>query len=79
MPSDFFTEVEKLAAGERGKPFRSHLGFHIVEVAEVRPTRVLPFEEARGEVVLALAKERRALIAERLADMLSNSSSARPN
>ncbi|PYJ09045.1 MAG: hypothetical protein DMF06_11195 [Verrucomicrobia bacterium] len=79
VPSDFFTEVEKLAAGERGKPFRSHLGFHIVEVAEVRPTRVLPFEEARGEVVLALAKERRALIAERLADMLSNSSSARPN
>lgn len=76
---DFFTEVEKLAAGGRSKPFRSHLGFHIVEVAEIRPARLLSFEEARAEVSLALANERRALIADRLADMLSTATYARPN
>jgi hypothetical protein len=71
MPSEFFAEVEKLAVGRRSNPFRSHLGFHIVELAEIRPARVLSFDEAQGEILLALANERRALIAERLADMLS--------
>ena len=79
MSADFFAKVEKLAAGQRSKPFRSHLGFHIVEVSEVRPARVLGFEEARGEIMLALANERRALIAKRLADMLSTATYARPD
>jgi hypothetical protein len=72
MAPEFFAEVVKLAAGGRSNPFRSHLGFHIVEVAEIRPARALSFDEARGEVSLALANERRALIAEHLADMLSS-------
>jgi foldase protein PrsA len=70
MPPEFFAEIEKLAAARRSDPFRSHLGFHIVEVAEIRPARVLGFDEVHGEVSLALANERRALLAERLADML---------
>lgn len=70
MPADFFSEVEKLTAGRRSNPFRSHLGFHIVEVAEIRPARVLGFDEVHGEISLALANERRALLARRLADML---------
>ena len=49
MAPEFFAEVEKLAAGRRSNPFRSHLGFHIVEVAEIRPARVLGFDEARAE------------------------------
>jgi peptidyl-prolyl cis-trans isomerase D len=79
MPSDFFTEVQKLTADGRSKPFRSHLGFHIVELAEIRPARVISFEEARAEVALTLANERRALIAERLADMLSAATYASSN
>jgi parvulin-like peptidyl-prolyl isomerase len=77
MPPDFFAEVEKLAVGQRSKPFRSHLGFHIVEVTDIRPARVLGFDEARGGILLALANERRALIAKRLADMLSTATYAR--
>lgn len=77
MATEFFAEVEKLAVGRRSKPFRSHLGFHIVEVAEIRPARALSFDEARGNILLALANERRALIAERLADMLSTATYAR--
>jgi parvulin-like peptidyl-prolyl isomerase len=77
MPPEFFAEVEKLAPSRRSNPFRSHLGFHIVEGVEVRPARELGFDEARGEISLALANERRALIAERLADMLSAATYAR--
>jgi hypothetical protein len=77
MPPEFFAEVEKLAVGQRSNPFRSHLGFHIVEVAEIRPARVLSFADARGEIWLALANERRALIAEHLADMLSTATYTR--
>ena len=79
MPPDFFKEVEKLAAGGRSKPFQSHLGFHVVEVAEIRAARLLRFEAAQAEVSLVLANERRALIAERLADMLSSATYARSN
>jgi len=79
MPPGFFMEVEKLAAGGRSKPFRSHLGFHVVEVAEIRPARLLGFDEARAEVSLILANERRALIAERLTDMLNTATYARAN
>jgi hypothetical protein len=77
MPPEFFAEIEKLAVGRRSNPFRSHLGFHIVEVAEIRPARVLSFDDARADILLAFANERRALIAERLADMLSTATYAR--
>lgn len=77
MPADFFSEVEKLAVGQRSKPFRSPLGFHIVEVTEIRPARVLGFDKARGDISFALANERRALLAKRLADMLSSATYAR--
>lgn len=77
IPPDFFAEVQKLTPGGRSKPFRSHLGFHVVEVTEIRPVRALSFEEARTEVALALANVRRVLIAERLADMLGAAAYAR--
>ena len=77
MPPEFFAQVEKLAVGQRSNPFRSHLGFHVVEVTEIKPARVLSFDEARGDLLPALANEKRALIAERLADMLSTATYAR--
>lgn len=77
IPPEFFAEIQKLTPGRRSNPFRSHLGFHIVEVAEIRPARMLSFNEARQEISLALANERRVLIAERLADMLSTATYAR--
>lgn len=77
MPPEFFAEVEKLAVSRRSNPFRSHLGFHIVEVTEIRPARVLSFDEARGDILLALANERRALITERLVNMLGTATCAR--
>jgi len=77
MPAKFLAEVEKLAAGQRSNPFRSHLGFHIFEVAEIRAARVLSFADVRKEISLALANERRALIIERLSGMLGTATSDR--
>jgi parvulin-like peptidyl-prolyl isomerase len=69
---EFFAEVEKLAAGQTSKPFRTHLGFHIVQVTEVKAARPMAFEEARGEIALALANQRRALLTARLAATLTS-------
>jgi parvulin-like peptidyl-prolyl isomerase len=71
MPPEFFAEVEKLRIGQTSKPFRSHLGFHIVQVTEIKPAWVPGFEETRREIYFALANARRALIAEELAETLS--------
>jgi foldase protein PrsA len=60
MPSEFVAEIKKLRVGETSKPFRSHLGFHIAQVTETRAAHLLVFEEARPEISVALANERRA-------------------
>ena len=79
VPPEFFAEVEKLRVNETSKPFRSHLGFHIVQLTETKPSRLLSFEEARSEISLTLANARRVLIATRLAENLTKSAYLRPN
>ncbi len=60
MPSEFLAELEKLHIGETSAPFRSHLGFHIVQLTDVRPARALTFEEAQPDISTELANEKRA-------------------
>ena len=79
MPPEFFAEVEKLQSGEISKPFRSHLGFHIVQLTETKPPRLVPFEEACGEISGALANERRVQITARLAGSLTKADYLRSN
>ena len=79
MPPEFFAEVQKLRVGETSKPFRSHLGFHIVQLTEMEPARLLPFEEARAEISLKLANDRCVLITARLAANLTKSACLHPN
>ena len=64
---NFSRKSKNFALGQRSKPFRSHLGFHIVQVTEIRPARLLSFDEARAEISLALANERRASLGEPIA------------
>lgn len=59
VPPEFIAEIQKLRAGEVSKPFRSHLGFHIAQLSDTKPARLIPFEEARPEIVVALANHRR--------------------
>lgn len=71
MPQDFMAEVKKLRPGETSKPFRTHLGFHIARITEVRNARPLTLEEARPEISLALSNQRRANFAHQIAAKLS--------
>jgi parvulin-like peptidyl-prolyl isomerase len=71
MPVEFMAEIKKLRVGETSKPFRSHLGFHIAQLAEIKPSRVLSFEEARGEIHFAIANEHRAAGVDRIAHEIS--------
>lgn len=74
VPPEFFAEVAKLSPGQMGKPFQSHLGFHIIHLTEMKPARVLDFEEARPEIVLAIANARRASIMEGISGRLAQRS-----
>ncbi|PYI90437.1 MAG: hypothetical protein DME97_17315 [Verrucomicrobia bacterium] len=72
-PPEFIAEIKKLRVGETSKPFRSHLGFHIAQVTEIRDARFLTFEEARSEISLALANKRRAHLITQFTGNLSRS------
>jgi hypothetical protein len=68
---EFFAEIQKLRAGQTSKPFRTHLGFHIVQMQETRAARLLSFEEARAEISLALENRTRRSKVDQLRDRLS--------
>ena len=70
MAPEFLAEIQKLRVGEISKPFRSHLGFHVAQVTDIKASRPLRFEEARPEIFAALANERRAVRAGQLAQAL---------
>jgi hypothetical protein len=71
VPPEFMAAITKLRVGETSKPFRSHLGFHIVRLTESRPARVLSFEEVRSEIFAALANKRRATSVARIGPEIS--------
>jgi parvulin-like peptidyl-prolyl isomerase len=79
MAPEFMAEIRKLPLGKVSKVFRTHLGFHIAQVTEIKAARQLTFEEARSEISLAIANERRALQAETIAQALSRADYLRPN
>jgi parvulin-like peptidyl-prolyl isomerase len=59
MPREFFLAVEKLPANSPPSFVQSHLGFHAVQVMEVRPPRLIPFSEALPEITAAIAAKKR--------------------
>jgi parvulin-like peptidyl-prolyl isomerase len=74
----FFAQIQKLHVGETSKLFRSQLGFHIAQVTDIKAAHLLGFEEARPEISLLFANERRALQADRLAQTLSRANKFQP-
>jgi parvulin-like peptidyl-prolyl isomerase len=73
MTPEFIAAIRKLSIGKRSKPFRSHLGFYIAQVTDIRAARLLSFEEVQAEISLAIGNERRAAQADTLARDLSRS------
>jgi foldase protein PrsA len=70
MPEEFIAEGEKLHRGETSAPIQSHLGFHIFQLTDTKPPRDMTFEEAKGEIALALANEKRAAAVAALQEQL---------
>lgn len=60
--------------GEVGPVVRSDFGFHIIQVTDIKPTTVRPFESVRGEIVEELRKQavgrRFAEVAEQFSNMV---------
>jgi hypothetical protein len=50
MPADFIAVVTKMSVGQTSPPFKTALGWHIVRLDEMRPSRLPVFEEVRGEI-----------------------------
>lgn len=71
MPPEFIDEIKKLHVGETSGPFRSHLGYHIVQLTEIKPEREMSYDEARPEITRSLANERRALAVAALRERLN--------
>jgi parvulin-like peptidyl-prolyl isomerase len=79
MPPDFVAAVVKMHVGEISSPVRTPLGFHIIQLTDLRPARQMVFEEARQEAVLALENEKRQSAVQSLvADLVRRAEFVRP-
>ena len=54
-----FAAAQQLRPGETSGPVQSRLGFHIIRLTESRPPRAFTFEEARPEISVLLANQKR--------------------
>lgn len=59
MPSDFSDQVFGLGVGEISEPFRTSLGWHIVEVTDRKAGSDLSFEALKPEILARIETERR--------------------
>lgn len=79
MPPDFVEAALKLHPGEISEPIRTRLGFHILKVIDVQPARQKTFDEARNDIAIDLANQKRASAVQRLiVDLGSQSDYLRP-
>jgi hypothetical protein len=68
---DFFAAVAKMRVGEISQPIRTRLGFHIIELTDLKPARQMSFEEVRTEIHSVLENEKRRAVLQNLAADLS--------
>ncbi len=71
VPPEFFAEIEKLQPGQMSAPFRSHLGFHIVQLIDAKAPDKLSLADAQPEIVNELTNEKRARAVAQLGERLS--------
>jgi parvulin-like peptidyl-prolyl isomerase len=72
MPPDFVEAAHKLRLGEISKPIRTRLGFHILKSIDVQAARQKTFDEARTDIAIELANQKRAAAVPRLIDSLAS-------
>ncbi len=59
VPAEFWSAIEMLRVNAPAALVQSHLGFHAVQVLEVRPPHPMTFEEAQPEIEQVLARNDR--------------------
>jgi parvulin-like peptidyl-prolyl isomerase len=72
MPPDFIAAIKKMRAGEGSPIVRTRIGFHIIQLLEVRGPRQVSFDEAEPGIRLKLENERRSQGCTEIAARLSN-------
>ena len=71
LPPEFITAIETLRLGQISAPIRTHLGFHIVQLTDVKPPHHLSFDEARAEIQRQLLNDKRATAVRHVAERLA--------
>ena len=71
MPADFWGAVKSMRPGDGPRLIQTQLGFHILEVTDIRVARNMSFDEARPEIVLVLQNQKRSLALTALIEDLS--------
>jgi hypothetical protein len=75
---EFVPAIEKLRVGQISAPVRTHLGFHIVQLTEVKPPRQMTFEEARPEIEARLMNDKRVAAVASVVEQLRVAEFMRP-
>ncbi len=71
MPTDFMEAVKKIRLGATSDVVRTKLGFHLIQVTDLKAARPMTFEEANSEIVLQLENVKRRVALEKLVAKLS--------
>ena len=79
MAAEFEEAVFDMQAGERSQPVRSPYGLHIIELLEIKPETVQPFEEVRASLVDQLLSEERSDLFYDQSEVLANLSFETPD
>ena len=79
MVGAFEDAVFALDKGAIGEPVRSEFGVHVVQVTDVKPSAVKPFEEVREEIVAELRAQEAGRRFAELAEQFSNTVYEQPD
>jgi parvulin-like peptidyl-prolyl isomerase len=71
MPADFMGAIGSMHVGEISGVVRTTLGFHILQLTDMKPKRLMSYDEARPEVATRLGNARRHRAIENVAAELS--------
>lgn len=71
MPDDLLDPIRNMRLGEASRIVRTRLGFHIIQLTDVKARRQMTFEESRAEIALALENKKRVAVVDELIAALS--------
>jgi parvulin-like peptidyl-prolyl isomerase len=74
MPSDFCAAIKEMRVGETSSVVRTRLGFHIVQLTDVKPREEMIFDQSQAEIRLTLENWKRRTAVEGLETDLSHRS-----